>query len=122
MITAKAVVMALAIAAISLHGYESFILADLPSPGFFLWLLLPYGIAAIFLWRLSWYVPVSFGMGAALILDFLNHYAVFVESQSSTAALGMVFIPLWSAILVVPATILIARAVMRRRTGASRAL
>ncbi len=122
MTAAKVAVALISIAAVALHAYESFCLADRPSPGFFLWLLVPYAVAALFAWRFRWYLPVAIGMIAALSLDLLNHHDVFVAPTSSTAGLNMIFVPLWSALLIVPAVILLAQWCVRKLVGARRAL
>lgn len=70
---------------------------------FFLWSCLPY---------LMWtYVAVVkekpvLALGAALLIlvaDLYAYYTVFVHPTRSTAALGLLFIPLWNLLLIGPA-------------------
>ena len=81
----------------------------------------PYAISA---WlargrRAAW------GLGAAaacLVADLYMHYSVFVAPAGSTAALGLLFMPLWNLLIIGPAGALLAGAVhgaWRRRTGAA---
>jgi hypothetical protein len=57
--------------------------------------------------------PAIAGATLALVFDLAGHYSVFVNPQGSTAALALLFIPLWSTIIVVPAATFIAWFVAR---------
>ena len=55
-------------------------------------------------------------MSVAFALDLLAHYDVFVNPTSSTAALALLVVPLWSALLFAPTVMLIAWLAVRRRS------
>jgi hypothetical protein len=108
--------------AIALHAYQQLALASTFSLGWFAWALTPYAVCALLLWRLESGVPSICGALAALLLDLDTHYDVFIHPGSSTAALALIFVPLWSTILICPVVILIAWLIVnRRRTAAHRA-
>lgn len=70
--------------------------------GLFLWSCSPYAIAA----ALSRGRFVVWGLGAAgacLAADLFMHYAVFIAPKGSTAALGLLFMPLWNLLAIGPA-------------------
>jgi hypothetical protein len=119
----KAALLAVCGAAIGLHAYECFVLASSPAPGFFLWSLLPYAAAAFFFVRPNQsLIPAMAGMLVALLVDGLNHYEIFISPSGSTAALGMIFIPIWSAAVFVPLACLVTRRIVRARAAEANAL
>lgn len=83
--------------------------------GLLVWSCLPYVIAAVLGTRGK--LP-AIALGAALGAlagDLLMHYSVFVAPQGSTAALGLLFMPLWNLLLLAPAGAAIAWALARWR-------
>ena len=62
----------------------------------------PYLVA----WFLGRYQrAVGFGLGfaaAALLGDLYMHYSVFINPKGSTAALGLLFMPIWNLLLLGP--------------------
>jgi hypothetical protein len=54
------------------------------------------------------------GAVLALIFDMWGHYVVFINPDSSTASLVLLFIPLWSTIILVPASTFILWLIIRR--------
>ena len=110
-ITVGAILLA---AAISLHGYEYVFEGDSASVWLLLWPLTPYVVCTfIFLLSASG-VPSIAAAIVALVLDAMTFDAVFIHPTSSTSALAMLFVPLWSAIIFVPVTVVIIRFVVRR--------
>jgi len=109
----RVLAIALFAAAVVLHAYEAFVLADGPAPGIFLWQLMPYVVCMLFYLTGS-RAPVIVGASVALALDALVHYDVFINPQSSTAALAMLFVPLWSALIIVPVCAFIAWLIVRK--------
>jgi phosphoglycerol transferase MdoB-like AlkP superfamily enzyme len=106
---------------VSLHLYEHVALSDHGfSPGFFLWAVMPYGLCIVGL-ALSWN-PYSIGFAAAVVLtfDLLAHYAVFIHPTSSTAPLVLLFMPLYDAVLWIPAALLLAHSARRWLIGRAR--
>lgn len=89
--------------------------------GLLLWSCAPYAIAAL----LAQGRRVLWGLGAAaacLVADGFMHYSVFVAPKGSTAALGLLFVPLWNLLVVGPAGALLcwlAYRVAGRRGGAA---
>ena len=61
-------------------------------------------------------IPAALGVSVAFALDLLAHYDVFVNPTSSTAALALLVVPLWSALLFAPVVMLIAWLAVRRRS------
>jgi hypothetical protein len=54
-------------------------------------------------------------VAVALLLDVLTYYAV-LTSDSSTAVLDLLWMPLWNTIIFVPLTMCITLLVVKRRT------
>ncbi|HSC81682.1 MAG TPA: hypothetical protein VLC08_15090 [Chitinolyticbacter sp.] len=104
-----------------LHLYSLLFLAS-GGPNLFIatlfaWACLPYAVAAL-LPKLR--QPSAIGAGyamAALTGDLYMHYAVFLRPQSSTAALGLLLMPLWNLVLIGPIGAVIAWGWRRLRTG-----
>ncbi|WP_298927126.1 hypothetical protein [uncultured Ramlibacter sp.] len=81
--------------------------------------LTPYAISA-FMGRVWHALNAALGFAAgALAGDIFMHYAVFIAPKGSTAALGLLFMPVWNLLLLGPLGAVIgwacARAVTRRR-------
>lgn len=109
-------VIAISVVGAALHTYEQLYEgAEGSSPVFFLWAMVPYGLCV----ALSAFAPlkghVIAAVSLALAFDLLAHYSVFINPQSSTAALSMLFVPLWSTIIVVPLATFISWAAARWR-------
>jgi hypothetical protein len=60
-------------------------------------------------------IPALAGALIALLFDLLAHYQVFVHPTSSTAALALVFTPLWNTLIFSPIAMVLAWLVLRRR-------
>jgi hypothetical protein len=86
--------------------------------GLFAFSLTPYAASAIL--ARFWRAPSSaLGFAAgALIGDIFMHYSVFIAPKGSTAALGLLFMPVWNLFLLGPLGAFIgwacARAVIKR--------
>ncbi len=78
--------------------------------------MVPYAVCFVVLVRARSGIPAALGVSVAFALDLLAHYDVFVNPTSSTAALALVAIPLWSALLFAPTVMLIAWLAVRRRS------
>ena len=109
-------VIVIAVVGATLHAYE--LLhdgAEGASSIFFLWPMVPYGLCLV----LSAFTPLKLHVIAAvslvLALDLLAHYSVFINPQSSTVGLLMLFVPLWSTIIVVPLATFVSWAVAQWR-------
>jgi hypothetical protein len=102
--------------AVALHAYEQLAKSSAPSLGFFLWAMAPYAVCFLVLIRSRSGIPAALGVSVALALDLLAHYDVFVSPTSSTAALALVAVPLWSAFLIAPVVMAIAWLAVRRRS------
>ena len=103
-----------------LHGYEN--LAKSSGGflyGWFVLALLPYGLAlALSCFKGTREASIA-GAVVALLLDYLVHYYVFVNPQGSTAALALIWIPIWSTLIFVPVATLVARLIIRLQQGIS---
>jgi len=97
----------LSAAGVLLHVYTAVFRADGGLSWFLLGLVLlsclPYGIAAALtrarrahLLALGWAI-------ASLLVDLYMHYSVFVAPKGSTAALGLLFMPIWNLLVIGPA-------------------
>jgi len=106
---------AVVFAATVLHAYESLVLAEQFLLGFFLWAMVPYGVCMVVFAAAKSGVPSASGVSAALLLDVATHYSVFIAPESSTAALGMLVVPAWSAGFVAPGVMLVAWAIQWQR-------
>ncbi len=91
---------------VGLHAYialfESAKVATLFNAGLFSWSCLPYGaaLALALLTRRPWAGIVAAAL--VLLVDVWTYYAVFVRPKGSTAALALLWMPLWNLIIVVP--------------------
>jgi hypothetical protein len=111
-------VLLIALLAFALHAYEHLNLsAGNPSFGFLVWSMAPYCVAfAVSLFPAT-RRPVVPGAALALAFDLWGHYSVFVNPQGSTAALALLFIPLWSTIIIIPLATFLVWAIVHRRGG-----
>ena len=89
-----------------LHAYEQYARSSSASFGGFLWSLLPYCVCLAASVFPTTRVPAIGGMLAALVVDGVVHYEVFVHPSGSTAALALLFAPLWSALVFSPLAML----------------
>lgn len=100
-----------------LHAYTAAFRAEGPvGPflfGLLAWSCLPYVSAALASLRptLTW--PALGYAAGALGGDVFMHYSVFIAPKSSTAALGLLFMPLWNLLLLGPMGALLFWAVRR---------
>jgi hypothetical protein len=46
------------------------------------------------------------------LLDIFNYYTVFINPKSSTAAIGLLWVPLWNIILFIPAGLLVEKIIV----------
>jgi len=98
-----------------LHAYIAFVKADGGASAFtrglMLWSWLPYLLALVLLLFLRHPIIPLCGVLGPLILDMMNYYAVFIAPRSSTAAIGLLFMPLWNLIIIEPVGLLIGWAI-----------
>lgn len=84
--------------------------------GLFCWCIAPYVLAGVVGWQMQQAGIAAAYAAAALAGDAWMHHAVFIAPQSSTAALGLLFMPLWNLLVLGPAAALLAWLALRRRT------
>ena len=81
--------------------------------GLFAYSLTPYAVALI----LTWFQrarPAALGFAAgSLIGDIFMHYSVFIAPKGSTAALGLLFMPMWNLLLIGPLGAFVGWAIVR---------
>jgi hypothetical protein len=83
-------------------GFNVFLVA------LFFWSCTPYAIAAV-LARFKRTQALAAGAAAAcLVGDAVMHYGVFIAPKGSTAALGLLFMPMWNLVAVGPLGALLA--------------
>ena len=81
--------------------------------GLFAFSLTPYAVA-VMLARFGRMASSAVGFAAgALIGDLYMHYSVFIAPKGSTAALGLLFMPLWNLLIIGPVGALIGWAIAR---------
>jgi len=70
--------------------------------GLFLWSCAPYTICAVVAGRYNWPAPAVGAATGILAFDCYVYYSVFVAPTGSTAALALLFAPLWNLVVVGP--------------------
>jgi hypothetical protein len=85
-----------------LHTYTNLFEAESFSFGWWLWSLSPYLIRGLIFLIYKRPHATAGALIIPAILDAGNFYSVFIHPTSSTAALGMLFVPLWNLIIFVP--------------------
>lgn len=113
----RTVLHAVCLSGLALHTYTMVFRAEGPASlfllGLFVWSCLPYALAAFGLSRI---VQALFAAGyaiGALAGDVFMHLSVFVFPKGSTAALGLLFMPLWNLLALGPLGALLAWAARR---------
>jgi len=102
--------------ALALHLYENLAKSSGAfSYGWLIWALVPYVLVLALSCFANTRTAVIAGAVIALVIDAWTHYEVFIEPKGSTAALALIWIPLWNTIIVIPLATFIARLVMRHR-------
>lgn len=103
----------------ALHGYEQASRPDALAVGWLLWALVPYALGLAVSLVPALRTPAIAGIAVVLLFDLYVHYAVFVNPTSSTAALALVFAPIWNTLVFGPVAMLLAWLVVRRRSAAA---
>jgi hypothetical protein len=98
-----------------LQWHEHFELSGIASAWTYTTAIVPYALCIVVALRSQSVVPAIAGATLALALDAIAHYDVFVRPNGSTAVLAFLFVPMMSTLVFVPLTILITRALLRRR-------
>lgn len=74
--------------------------------GFFFWALAPYVLLAVLAFRMKKHFKLVLGAAVALVVDYFTFQKVFINPTSSTAAIALIWMPLWTVIFFIPAAIL----------------
>jgi hypothetical protein len=85
-----------------LHTYTHLVESESFSLGWWLWSLAPYIAASIFIVIFKRPHATAGALIIPAFLDAGNFYSVFIHPESSTAALGMLFVPFWNLVVLVP--------------------
>ena len=101
--------------AVLLHGYEHLFLADEFSAGSLAWVMTPYILFLLISCIVNMRVPAVAAIAVVLFVDLTVHYDVFIAPKSSTAALAVLFVPLWNMLVFAPVALLLAWTVQRAR-------
>jgi hypothetical protein len=108
--------------ATSLHLYENLSgTSESFSIGFFCWTLAPHILALVLSCFRATRLPALAGAAVALLMDAWTFHRVFVYPASSTAAIALIWIPLWNILIFVPGATWIAWLINRRRQSAAQA-
>jgi hypothetical protein len=75
--------------------------------GLFLWSCAPYAICIFLALRGTSFLSALGGAALALCADCYMFWSVFLHPKSSTAALGLLFMPLWNLVVFMPLGMLI---------------
>jgi hypothetical protein len=87
------------------HVFTAFIFTEGISSfslGLTAWSVIPYIICLIILRSFGSPVKALVAGLFIFIMDILIHVEVFISPSGSTAAVGLVFMPLWNSVLVIP--------------------
>ena len=109
------------LAAVALHLYENAMRTSGSgfTSGWFAWQMVPYVLILILSRFKALVIPVMPASFIVLAMDLITHYEVFISPSSSTAAIMLIWIPLWNTVVIVPAatfiTWLVRRLVYRER-------
>lgn len=96
------IALALVLFGFVLHTYTNVVEASGFSFGFWLWALSPYVAGGALFWLFR---QPQATVGALILPAFMDagtFYSVFVAPEHSTAALGLLFVPLWNLVVFVP--------------------
>lgn len=115
---------AVALSGLALHAYIALFESsgnDVWSVVFLAWGGLPYLICLVIACLGRRALHGLFAALACLGLDAVNYYQVFVDPQSSTAALGLLFVPLLNLVVSIPLGVTVAALIgwIARKKGGS---
>lgn len=108
-------VLAVVAVAILLHAFECFGRPNDAAFAFFFWGSTPYVLCLLISSLGTLRAAPVVGGALALVVDVLVHFEVFVAPPSSTAALLLIFAPLWNNLVIVPVGTIVAWFFVRRR-------
>lgn len=102
--------------ATALHGHENWPREGaLWVWGWFLWSLLPYAVFSLVVRARGNALLGVAAVSTALAVDVWTHYTVFVAPSGSTAALALIFMPLWSTLVFGPLAMLVVWLISKRQ-------
>lgn len=87
--------------ALALHSYKNVYNASNPQFFWLAWMLIPYVLCLVLSAFTATRTPAIAGAILAFAFDIWTYYEV-MTSESSTAVLAFVWIPIWNTIIVVP--------------------
>lgn len=96
------IALALILFGLVLHTYTNVVEASDFSFGFWLWSMSPYAAGSALLWLFRQSQAAVGALILPAIMDAGTFYSVFVAPESSTAALGLLFMPLWNLVVFMP--------------------
>jgi hypothetical protein len=99
-------------AALALHAVTAFVMSAGPVGTFTLQLFAfscaPYLAMLVLATPLKQPIPGAAGASAALLADAAMFWSVFIQPKGSTAALGLLFMPIWNLLVIAPAVAAVA--------------
>lgn len=102
MSAASVIAVVLMLFGLTLHTYTEFVQATSFSSGFWLLSLGPYICAAIILFLLRRPYVAAGALVLPALLDAGAYYSALIHPQSSSAGLGLLFVPIWNLLLFAP--------------------
>jgi len=113
------ITLALITGAVALHIYEGTSGTEEFPIVFFAWAMGPYALLLAVSSLKPLRTPSIAGAAIALAFDALIHYQVFVQPTSSTAAIALLFAPIWNALVFIPIAVAMAWKAITRRRGSN---
>jgi hypothetical protein len=101
-------------AGVALHAWHAAGASGAFALGLLAWSLVPYAVCVVVGLVPALRRAALVGAIVVLAADAYAHYTVFVAPASSTAALALLFAPLWNALVLAPAAMLATWALARR--------
>ena len=99
---ARAIALALMLFGLVLHTFTSTVKSTEFTVWFWLLSLSPYIVAACLYFLVHRPHAAAGALVLPAILDAGAYYSAFINPQSSTASLGLLFIPIWNVLLFAP--------------------
>jgi hypothetical protein len=98
----RVIALVLLLFGVCLHTYTEAVKSTSFSMGFWLLSLSPYVVSALLLFAFRKPQMAAGAIGLPAIFDAGAYYSAFIDPQSSTASLGLLFVPIWNLLLFAP--------------------
>jgi hypothetical protein len=115
----RVIALVLLLFGVCLHTYVEAVKSSSFSTGFWLLSLSPYIVAALLLFAFRKPHMAAGALILPAIFDLGSYYSAFIDPQSSTASLGLLFVPIWNLLLFGPLGAAVGWLVCRRAVPAT---